>query len=219
MAGGGWSAGCGFADYDRDGDLDLFVSRYVKIDLANLPEFGRGKTCEYRGIAGAVRPARPARRSATSCSATTATAGSPRSARRPASSDPRGYFGLGVAWFDVNGDGWPDLYVANDSTPNFLYVNQKDGTFKDVAFPLGVAVSEDGAEQGSMGVAVGDYDNSGRFEPVRDQLLRGVQRPLPQRRRPLHRHVVPLADRAPAACPTSAGAPRSSTTTTTACWT
>ena len=78
-------------------------------------------------------------------------------------SDPRGYFGLGVAWFDYNDDGWPDLYVANDSTPNFLYVNQKDGTFKEQAFPLGVAVSEDGAEQGSMGVALGDYDHSGRF--------------------------------------------------------
>jgi len=78
-------------------------------------------------------------------------------------SDPRGYFGLGIAWFDYNDDGYPDLYVANDSTANFLYVNQKDGTFKEQAFPLGVAVSEDGAEQGSMGVALGDYDHSGRF--------------------------------------------------------
>lgn len=78
-------------------------------------------------------------------------------------SGPRAYFGLGVAWFDYNVDGWPDLYVANDSTPNFLHVNQKDGTFKEVAFPSGVAVSEDGSEQGSMGIAVGDYDNSGRF--------------------------------------------------------
>jgi hypothetical protein len=78
-------------------------------------------------------------------------------------SDPREYFGLGVAWFDQNEDGWPDLYVANDSTPSFLYLNQQDGTFKEVAFPMGVAVSEDGAEQGGMGLAVGDYDNSGRF--------------------------------------------------------
>jgi hypothetical protein len=77
--------------------------------------------------------------------------------------DARGYYGLGVAWFDWNGDGWPDLYVANDSHPNYLYENQRDGTFKDVAFRLGVAVSEDGGEQGSMGIAVGDYDNSGRL--------------------------------------------------------
>src|SRR5205823_12787013 len=68
-----------------------------------------------------------------------------------------------VAWFDYNGDLWPDLYVANDSTANFLYRNNGDGTFKEVAFPTGVAVSEDGAEQGSMGVALGDYLNTGRL--------------------------------------------------------
>jgi hypothetical protein len=83
--------------------------------------------------------------------------------QRAGVSDPRAYFGLGIAWFDANEDGWPDLYVANDSTPNFLYQNQKDGTFKDIAFPAGVAVSEDGAEQGSMGVALGDYNHTGRL--------------------------------------------------------
>jgi len=162
VAVGGWSAGCGFADYDHDGKLDLFVSRYVKIDLAHLPEFGKDKTCEYRGIPVQCGPR-----------------GLPGEgdflfhndgdwrfsdvSEKAGVSDPRGYFGLGVAWFDYNDDGWPDLYVANDSTPNFLYVNQKNGTFKDQAFPLGVAVSEDGAEQGSMGIALGDYDHSGRF--------------------------------------------------------
>ena len=69
---------------------------------------------------------------------------------------------MGVAWFDQDADGWPDLYVANDSGPNYLYRNQKDGTFKETAFPMGVAVSEDGGEQGSMGVALGDYENVGR---------------------------------------------------------
>jgi len=159
---GGWSAGCGFADYDHDGYLDLFVSRYVKIDLARLPEFGKDKTCQYRGIAVQCGPR-----------------GLPGEtdllfhndghghftdvSEKAGVSDPRGYFGLGIAWFDYNDDGWPDLYVANDSTPNFMYVNQKNGTFKEQAFPLGVAVSEDGAEQGSMGVALGDYDHSGHF--------------------------------------------------------
>jgi hypothetical protein len=159
---GGWSTGCGFADYDRDGRVDLFVSRYVKIDLANLPEFGKDKTCEYRGVAVQCGPR-----------------GLPGEGdflfhndgnwrfsdvtEKAGVSDPRGYFGLGVAWFDANEDGWPDLFVANDSTPNFLYINQKNGSFKEVAFPMGVAVSEDGAEQGSMGVALGDYDHSGRF--------------------------------------------------------
>jgi hypothetical protein len=162
LTGGGWSAGCGFADYDRDGDLDLFVSRYVKIDLDRLPEFGKGKTCEYRGIPVQCGPRGLPGESDflfrndgngrfTDVSAAAGVA------------DPRGYFGLGVAWFDYDADGWLDLYVANDSTPSLLYQNQKDGTFKEVAFPMGVAVSDDGGEQGGMGLAIADYDRSGRF--------------------------------------------------------
>lgn len=162
VTGGGWSTGCGFADYDRDGDLDLFVSRYVKLDLENLPEFGKGKTCEHRGIKVQCGP----RGLPGMTDFLFQNGGNGRFAEvsEPAGvSDPRAYFGLGVAWFDYNDDGWPDLYVANDSTPSFLYLNQKNGTFKEVAFPMGVAVSEDGAEQGGMGLAVGDYDGSGRL--------------------------------------------------------
>jgi hypothetical protein len=162
VAGGGWSAGCGFADYDRDGRLDLFVSRYVKIDLAHLPEFGRDKTCEYRGVAVQCGP-RGLPGESDFLFHNDGNGRYTEVSEKAGVSDPRGYFGLGVAWFDSNEDGWPDLYVANDSTPNFLYVNQKNGTFKEQAFPLGVAVSEDGAEQGSMGVALGDYEHTGRF--------------------------------------------------------
>jgi enediyne biosynthesis protein E4 len=162
VAGGGWSTGCGFADYDRDGRLDLFVSRYVKVDLEQLPEFGKDKTCEYRGVAVQCGP----RGLPGESDFLFHNDGNGRFSEVGAKagvSDPRGYFGLGVAWYDYSDDGWPDLYVANDATPNFLYRNNQDGTFKDVAFPAGVAVSEDGAEQGSMGVAVGDYLNAGRF--------------------------------------------------------
>ena len=162
VRGGGWSTGCGFADYDRDGRLDLFVSRYVKIDLAKLPEFGRDKTCEYRGIPVQCGP----RGLQGESDLLFHNEGDGRFAEvgaRAGVSDPKGYFGLGIAWLDANGDGWLDLYVGNDSNANFLYLNQKDGTFKDAAFPMGVAVSEDGAEQGSMGIALGDYDRSGRF--------------------------------------------------------
>ena len=162
LAGGGWSAGCGFADYDRDGSLDLFVSRYVKIDLANLPEFGKGKSCTYRGIAVQCGP-RGLPGESDLLFHNDGHGRFTEVGEKAGVQDPREYFGLGVAWFDFNDDGWPDLYVANDSGPNFLYQNQKDGTFKEVGFPMGVAVSEDGGEQGSMGVAVGDYDNSGRF--------------------------------------------------------
>ncbi len=158
----GWSAGCAFGDYDRDGRLDLFVSRYVKVDLAHLPEFGKDKTCEYRGIAVQCGP-RGLPGEGDYLFHNDGNGHFTNVAEKAGVSDPKGYFGLGVAWFDANGDGWPDLYVANDSTPNFLYLNQKDGTFKEAAFPWGVAVSEDGAEQGSMGVALGDYDRTGRL--------------------------------------------------------
>ena len=158
---GGWSTGCGFADYDRDGRLDLFVSRYVKVDLARLPEFGRDKTCEYRGIAVQCGP-RGLEGDTDVLFHNDGDRFTDVSVKAGVS-DPKGYFGLGIAWLDANGDGWPDLYVGNDSNANFLYLNQKDGTFKEAGFPMGVAVSEDGAEQGSMGIAVGDYDHSGRF--------------------------------------------------------
>jgi hypothetical protein len=162
VAVGGWPTGCGFADYDRDGDLDLFVSRYVRIDLNALPEFGKDKTCEFRGIAVQCGPRGLPGESdflfRNDGGGRFTDVGSEAGV-----SDPRGYFGLGIAWFDANDDGWPDLYVANDAMPNFFYVNQKNGTFKEAAFPMGVAVSEDGSEQGSMGVAVGDWDGSGRL--------------------------------------------------------
>ena len=161
VAVGGWSTGCGFADYDRDGDLDLFVPRYVKIDLANLPQFGKDKTCEYRGIPVQCGPR--GLPGATDVLLRNDGGTFTDVSEKAGVADARGYFGLGIAWFDCNQDAWPDLYVANDSTPNFLYVNQKNGTFKEVALPMGVAVSEDGAEQGSMGVALGDYDNTGKF--------------------------------------------------------
>jgi hypothetical protein len=162
VTGGGWSAGCGFADYDRDGHLDLFVSRYVKIDLGHLPEFGKGKTCEYRGIAVQCGP-RGLPGESDFLFHNDGNGRFTEVGEKAGVRDPREYFGMGVAWFDWNRDGWPDLFVANDSGPNYLYENRKDGTFKEVAFPMGVAVSEDGGEQGSMGVAVGDYDNVGRL--------------------------------------------------------
>jgi len=162
VTGGGWSAGCGFADYDRDGNLDLFVSRYVHFDFAQLPEFGKDKTCQYRGVEVQCGP-RGLPGESDFLFRNDGNGRFTEVGEKAGVRDPREYFGLGLAWFDFNRDDWPDLYVANDSGPNFLYENQKDGTFKEVAFPMGVAVSEDGGEQGSMGVALGDYDNIGRL--------------------------------------------------------
>jgi hypothetical protein len=160
---GGWAAGCGFADYDRDGDLDLFVSRYVKLDLKNLPQFGASKTCQYRGIPVQCGP-RGLPGSGDLLYRNNGDGTFSEVGEAAGVSDPNGYFGLGVAWFDYNGDGFPDLFVANDSNPNFLYKNLGNGKFADVAFPAGVAVSEDGSEQGCMGVALGDYNRDGRLD-------------------------------------------------------
>ncbi len=158
----GWSAGCGFADYDRDGDLDLFVSRYVRVDLDSLPEFGKGKFCTYRGIAVQCGP-RGLPGTGDLLFRNDGPGRFREVGREAGVADPDELFGLGIAWLDDNEDGWPDLFVANDTGANLLYRNKKDGTFEEVAFPLGVAVSEDGGEQGCMGVAVGDYTNDGRF--------------------------------------------------------
>ena len=162
VAGEGWSAGCGFADYDRDGDLDLFVSRYLNVGLGNLPEFGQGKTCTYRDI-----PVHCGPRGLPGISDLFFRNDGGGSFREVAAeagvADPDGMFGLGIAWLDADADGWPDLFVANDTTPNFLYLNRRDGTFEESGYLMGVAVSEDGKEQGSMGVAVGDYRNEGRL--------------------------------------------------------
>ncbi len=163
IAGGGWSTGCAFADYDRDGDLDLFVSRYVKVDLANLPVFGVGKTCQYRGVPVQCGP-RGLPGSGDLLYRNNGDGTFAEVGEAAGVSDPNGYFGLGIAWFDYNRDGFPDLFVANDSNPNFLYKNLGNGKFAEVAFPSGVAVSEDGGEQGSMGVALGDYNGDGRLD-------------------------------------------------------
>jgi len=158
----GWSAGCGFADYDRDGDLDLFVSRYVEFVLEELPEFGSGKFCTYRGIEVQCGP-RGLPGTGDLLFRNNGDTRFEEVGTEAGVSDPNKYFGLGITWFDDNADGWPDLFVTNDSGPNFLYHNNQDGTFEDMAYPMGVAVSEDGGEQGCMGVAIGDYRNEGRF--------------------------------------------------------
>jgi enediyne biosynthesis protein E4 len=162
VAASGWSTGCGFADYDRDGDLDLFVARYVDMDLRKLPQFGKDKTCQYRGIPVQCGP-RGLKGESDFLFRNDGNGRFTEVAVQAGVADSAGAFGLGIAWFDANDDNWPDLYVANDSMGNFLYLNRKDGTFAEAAFPQGVAVSEDGSEQGSMGVALGDYNRNGRF--------------------------------------------------------
>jgi enediyne biosynthesis protein E4 len=154
-----WSTGAALADYDGDGWLDLFVANYVDVRLDGLPEFGKGKFCEFHGIPVQCGP-RGLPGSGDSLYHNKRDGTFEDVSKQAGVADPEGRFGMGAAWSDFDGDGRPDLYVANDAGPNYLYRNNGNGTFTDVALQAGTALSEDGKEQGSMGVAVGDYDHS-----------------------------------------------------------
>jgi hypothetical protein len=157
-----WSCGAGFADYDNDGWLDLFVSNYVDFKLNDLPEFGKGKSCQYRGVAVQCGP-RGLPGAGDALFHNNGDGTFTEVSKAAGVSDPPGHFGLGVIWCDFNEDGFEDFYVANDAGPNYLYRNNGNGTFTDLGFLSGAAVSEDGSEQGSMGVAIGDYDHRGKW--------------------------------------------------------
>jgi hypothetical protein len=158
-----WSTGAAFFDYDSDGHLDLFVSNYVDFDINHLPEFGKGKPCQYKSIPVQCGP-RGLPGAGDTLYHNNGDGTFTDVSKKAGVSDPEGYYGLGVIASDFDADGLVDIYVANDSTPNFLYRNQGDGTFKEIGFVSGAAVNENGSEQGSMGVTVADYDHDGRFD-------------------------------------------------------
>ena len=163
VRGGGFSTGAAWADYDRDGDLDLFVARYVFIDLSNLPEFGSSPSCSFRGIRVQCGPrGLPGETDLlyrNSGNGTFEEVG-----RKAGVADDKKYFGMGAVWGDYDNDGWLDLFVANDATPNYLYHNNRNGTFTEVGTEQGVGYGESGAEQGSMGVTWGDFDLDGKLD-------------------------------------------------------
>ena len=162
VRGGGFSTGAAWGDYDRDGYVDLFVSRYVHIDLAHMPEFGSNKYCRYKGLLVQCGPwglegesdLLYHNRGDGTFEEVSVKAGV---------HNQIGYYGLGVMWSDYDDDGWPDLLVANDSVPNYLYHNNRNGTFSEVGMLSGVSLSGDGTQLGNMGVDFGDYNHSGRL--------------------------------------------------------
>src|SRR6266487_3845746 len=157
-----WSTGAAFVDYDNDGRLDLFVSNYVDFDVNNLPEFGKGRTCQFKSIPVQCGP-RGLKGAGDTLYHNNGDGTFTDVSKKAGVSDADGYYGLGVIASDFDEDGLVDIFVANDSTPNFLYHNNGDGTFKDIGFSSGTAVNENGSEQGSMGVTLGDYNHSGRL--------------------------------------------------------
>jgi len=158
-----WSAGAAFVDYDNDGKLDLFVSNYVAFDFSHPPDFGKGRLCQYKGIPVQCGP-RGLPGDGDSLFHNNGDGTFEDVTKKAGVSDPDGYYGMGVICSDFDQDGLVDIFVANDSVPNFLYHNNGDGTFKEIGFTSGTAVNENGSEQGSMGVTVGDYDHDGRFD-------------------------------------------------------
>src|SRR5688572_18676645 len=158
-----WSTGAAFVDYDNDGKLDLFVSNYVGFDINNLPEFGVGRNCVFKGVPVQCGP-RGLPGAGDSLYRNNGDGTFSDVSKKAGVSDPNGYYGLGVICSDFDEDGLVDIFVANDSTPNFLYHNNGDGTFKEIAFISGTAVNESGSEQGSMGVTLGDYDHDGKLD-------------------------------------------------------
>lgn len=155
-----WSTGCSFLDYDRDGFLDLFVSHYVDFDPAKTPRPGESAQCIWKGIPVICGPrGLPGETMSlyhndghghfVDVSAKAGVAG------------PKNYYGFTVLTGDFDNDGWPDIYVACDSTASLFYHNKHDGTFEEMGVISGASFNEDGREQAGMGVAAADYDHDG----------------------------------------------------------
>jgi enediyne biosynthesis protein E4 len=161
-----WGAGCSFLDYDRDGHLDLFVSSYIQFDLKTAPKPEDDVNCNWKGIAvncgpRGLPPGFPGAHvlyhnngDGTFTDVTD---------KAKINGPPRAY-GMTVVAADFDEDGWQDIYVACDSTPSLLYMNNRDGTFREEGLFRGVALSDDGAEQAGMGVGIGDYNLSGHLD-------------------------------------------------------
>jgi enediyne biosynthesis protein E4 len=156
-----WGTGCAFVDYDRDGKLDLFVANYVLFDIKTAPTPGQGVRCVWKGTPVMCGP----RGLDFSPNLLYHNLGGGKFADVSKSSGIEktyGHYCFSVSTLDYDDDGWPDIYVACDSTASILYHNQKNGTFTDVGAEGGVAFNEDGREQAGMGSTVADYDGDGR---------------------------------------------------------
>jgi enediyne biosynthesis protein E4 len=158
-----WGSGCAFIDYDRDGKLDLFVANYLKFDLSTTPEPGKGPNCLWKGVPVNCGPkGLPTDTNLLFHNNGDGTFTDVSSASGIARVRDR--YPMTAAVTDFNDDGWPDIYVACDSTASILYRNNRDGTFTDVAVETGSAYNEDGHAQAGMGVTVGDYNGDGLLD-------------------------------------------------------
>ena len=164
-AGGRWNTGCAFLDYDRDGKLDLFVANYIDMDLATAPVPESGP-CLYKGVMVACGP--PGLKGGKNILFHNNGDGTFTDVSEAAGIlSTTSTFGLGVLVADLDNDGWPDIYVADDSSTSALYQNKKNGKFVDVAVEAGCALSADGKTQAGMGISAADYDLDGNLDLVK----------------------------------------------------
>ncbi len=154
----GWGTGASFGDYDRDGDVDLYVANYVDFSLdyeSPIPCLWKNVKV-YCGPVGLLPAADVFYRNNGD--------GTFSEWTQQAGLEGEKFYGMSALFGDYDNDGWPDLFVANDSTPNLLFRNLRDGRFAEEALMAGVAYSGEGVTQGCMGAAWGDYDNDGLFD-------------------------------------------------------
>jgi enediyne biosynthesis protein E4 len=158
-----WGTGCAFVDYDRDGHLDLMVANYVDFDLATTPAPGERANCLWKGVPVMCGP--QGLPTASNILYHNRGDGTFEDVTKKAQIDKTsGAYAFSVTTVDYDDDGWPDIYVACDSTASILYRNNHDGTFKDVAITAGAAFNEDGHAQAGMGSTTGDYNGDGRLD-------------------------------------------------------
>jgi hypothetical protein len=165
VAGSGkaWGSGCAFVDYDRDGKLDLMVANYVDFDLSTAPAPGQRAACLWKGVPVMCGPrGLPGAKNILYHNKGDGTFEDVSAKAHIDRTD--GHYAFSVSTLDFDEDGWPDIYVACDSTPSILYRNNHDGTFTDVAVTVGAAFNEDGREQAGMGSTVADYNGDGHLD-------------------------------------------------------
>ena len=157
-------AGCTWIDYDRDGHLDLFISHYVVFDPGKIPARGKNPACTWKNVpvyCGPLGLPQESCRLYHNNGDGTFTDVSDRSGISMQGVKKGPGYGLTAVAADFDGDGWPDIYVACDTTDSLLFRNNQDGTFTECALENGVAVNQDGREQEGMGLGIGDYNTDG----------------------------------------------------------